>query len=120
MDAGGNGTPELSWGPFSGGLQLLPTSFILDCMQITVDIPDDIAGHSNPGREVLEALAIEGYRSGKLTHYQASQLLGMSRFEFDGFLKDRQIYDHAYSVEDFEQDLIVLQQLEDVTRPRHP
>jgi hypothetical protein len=58
---------------------------------------------------VLEALAIEGYRSGKLTHYQASRLLRMSRFEFDGFLKDRQIYDHAYSVDDSEQDPIVLQ-----------
>ena len=39
------------------------------------------------------ALAIEGYRSEKLTHHQAAQLLGITRFEFDGFLKDRQIYD---------------------------
>jgi predicted HTH domain antitoxin len=89
-------------------------------MQITVDLPDDIAGHADPGREALEALAIEGYRSGTLTHYQASQLLGMARFEFDGFLKSRQIYDHAYDAEDFEQDLAVLRQLEDVTRPRRP
>jgi predicted HTH domain antitoxin len=89
-------------------------------MQITVDLPDDIAGHSNPGREALEALASEGYRSGELTHYQASQLLGISRFEFDGFLKSRQIYDHAYDAEDFEQDLAVLRQFEDVTGPRQP
>ena len=46
----------------------------------------------------LETLAIEGYRSEALTHYQASQLLGLSRFEFDGFLKDRNIYDHAYGI----------------------
>jgi predicted HTH domain antitoxin len=39
-------------------------------------------------------------------------LLGLSRFEFDGFLKDRNIYDHAYDVEDFEQDLETLRQLE--------
>jgi predicted HTH domain antitoxin len=89
-------------------------------MQITVDLPDDIAGHSDPGRDALEALASEGYRSGALTHYQASQLLGMSRFEFDGFLKSRQVYDHAYDTEDFEQDLAVLRQLEDVTGPRRP
>jgi predicted HTH domain antitoxin len=89
-------------------------------MQITVDLPDDIAGHSDPGREALEALASEGYRSGALTHYQASQLLGMSRFEFDGFLKSRQVYDHAYDTEDFEQDLGVLRQLEDVPGPRRP
>jgi predicted HTH domain antitoxin len=60
----------------------------------------------------LETLAIEGYRSGALTHYQASQLLGLSRFEFDGFLKDRNIYDHAYGIEDLEQDLETLRQLE--------
>lgn len=64
-------------------------------LQITVELPDDIACHSDPGREALQALAIEGYRSEKLTHYQAARLLGMTRFEFDGFLKDRQIYDHA-------------------------
>jgi predicted HTH domain antitoxin len=83
-----------------------------ESMQITVDLPDDIAGHADPGREALEALAIEGYRCGKLTHYQASQLLGMTRFEFDRFLKDRHIYDHAYGVEDLEQDLETLRRLE--------
>src|SRR5260221_112347 len=36
-------------------------------MRITVQLPEDIAQHSNPGREALEALAVEGYRSGKLT-----------------------------------------------------
>ena len=74
--------------------------------------PDDIAQHADPARVALEALAIEGYRSEKLTHYQASQLLGLSRFEFDGFLKDRNIYDHAYGIEDLEQDLETLRQLE--------
>lgn len=73
-------------------------------MQITVQLPDDLAQHPDPGREALQALVIEGYRAGTLSHYQASQLLGLSRFEFDGFLKERHIYDHAYCVEDLEQD----------------
>ena len=30
-------------------------------MKITVDLPDDVAVRPNPGREALEALAIEGY-----------------------------------------------------------
>ena len=81
-------------------------------MQIKVELPDDIARHADPGREALEALAIEAYRSGALTHYQASQLLGLSRFEFDGFLKDRNVYDHAYDAKDLEQDLETLRQLE--------
>ena len=80
-------------------------------MQITVQLPDDLSQHPNPGREALEALAIEGYRAGTLSHAQASQLLGLSRFEFDGFLKDRRIYDHAYDVEDLEQDRENMRQL---------
>lgn len=82
-------------------------------MQITVELADDIARHPNPGREALEALAIEGYRSEKLSHHQAAQLLGLTRFEFDGFLKNRQIYDHAYSVEDLERDLETMRRLEE-------
>jgi predicted HTH domain antitoxin len=81
-------------------------------MQIKVELPDDIARRAHPGREALEALAIGGYRSGALTHYQASQLLGLSRFEFDRFLKERNIYDHAYDTEDLEQDMETLRQLE--------
>lgn len=89
-------------------------------MQITVELPDDIAGHPDPGREALEALAIEGYRSEKLTHHEAARLLGMHRFEFDGFLKDRQIYDHAYSVEDLERDVQTLRRLEEKGLLRRP
>jgi predicted HTH domain antitoxin len=80
-------------------------------MQITVELPDDITQHDEPGREALERLAIEGYRSGALTHHQAGQLLGLSRIEFDDFLVERRIYDHAYSIEDLQQDLADLEKL---------
>jgi hypothetical protein len=33
-------------------------------MRITVQLPDDLIQHPNPGREALEALSIEGYRVG--------------------------------------------------------
>ena len=81
-------------------------------MQIVVELPDDIVRRPDPGRAALEALVVEGYRSGALTHYQASQLLGLSRFEFDGFLKERNIYDHAYDAEALAQDIETLRQLE--------
>ena len=73
-------------------------------MEITVKLPDDLVQHDDPGRKALEALVIEGYRSGALSHYQGSQLLGISRLEFDSFLKERNIYDHAYGIEEFNQD----------------
>jgi predicted HTH domain antitoxin len=81
-------------------------------MQITVQLPDDLAQHPDPGREVLESLAIEGYRTGALSHYQASQILGLSRIEFDGFLKERKIYDQAYGVEDFNEDRETMRELQ--------
>ena len=71
-------------------------------MQITVELPQDIACHPEPGREALQTLALEGYRSGALTHYQASQLLGLSRFGFEDMLIACGIYDHAYGIEDLE------------------
>ena len=81
-------------------------------MKITVDLPGDIAQRPDPGQHALDALVIEGYRSGALTHYEASQLLGLSRLEFDGWLKRRHIDDDAYNVEDLERDLETLERLE--------
>ena len=74
-------------------------------MQITVQLPDDLAQHPNPAREALEALAIEGYRSGALSPSQTRVLLSFeTRSELDGFLKQRGVWDHSYTVEDLEKD----------------
>jgi predicted HTH domain antitoxin len=81
-------------------------------MKITVELPGDIAQRPDPGQQALEALAIEGYRSGALTHYEASQLLKLSRLEFDAWLKHRNIDAHAYDLEDLEQDVETLERLE--------
>jgi Uncharacterised protein family (UPF0175) len=62
-------------------------------MQVHLDVPEDVARQfaAEPGgvtRAALEALAVEGVRSGKLTVHQARQMLGIpSRYEMDGFLK---------------------------------
>jgi predicted HTH domain antitoxin len=81
-------------------------------MEITVQLPNDLAQHPDPAREAVEALAIAGYRSGKLTAFQAARLLGFtSRFEFEGFLKERNIFDHAYSADDLEADFQTLSKL---------
>jgi predicted HTH domain antitoxin len=73
-------------------------------MQITVQLPDDLAQRPDPARAALEAFVIEGYRSGALSNAQAGALLGLSRLGFEGFLKERQISDHAYDVKDLEHD----------------
>jgi predicted HTH domain antitoxin len=90
-------------------------------VEITVQLPNDLAEHAEPAREALEALAIAGYRSGKLTAFQARRLLGLaSRIEFENFLKERKIFDHAYSVEGLEDDVETLRKLDEKSadRPR--
>jgi hypothetical protein len=74
-------------------------------MQITVELPDNLAQRPDAAREALEAFAIEGYRSGALSSYQIRQLLGFeTRYELDGFLKVHEVWDRAYTVEDLERD----------------
>jgi predicted HTH domain antitoxin len=74
-------------------------------MQITLDLPDDLDQHADPAREALEALAIQGYRTGAFSARQTRILLAFeTREELDGFLKRHEVWDHAYSVEDLERD----------------
>jgi predicted HTH domain antitoxin len=81
-------------------------------MQITVQLPDDLTDHENPGREALEALVAEGYRSGLLSKKQARSMLGFQTgYEMDGFLKRWQIDRDAYGVEEYEQDLQTLKKM---------
>jgi len=79
-------------------------------MQVTVEIPDELAQRlmpngQDPARTTLEAVAIEGYRSGALTAHQTRCLLGFeTRYELDGFLKARNVWEHTYGLEDLEHD----------------
>lgn len=78
-------------------------------MQVILDVPEDLApllGESSGGltKAALEALALEGLRSGKISVAQARRLLGIgSRYEMDGFLKAHQIF-LPLSVEEVERD----------------
>lgn len=67
-------------------------------MQIQFEVPEEIAlilADEPVGlrRAAIEALMLEGLRSGKITTYQARQVLGIaSRYEMDGFLKAHGVY----------------------------
>jgi len=85
-------------------------------VEITVDLPNGLIQRPDAPREALEALAIAGYRSGKLTAHQAGTLLGFtSRFQFEGLLKSRSIFDHAYGSEDLSDDVKTLRGLAEST-----
>src|SRR5437762_4073950 len=79
-------------------------------MRVTVDLPDDISnalheGWSDLNRQALEAIAVEGYRTGALTESQVRRLLGLeSRFEVHALLKEHRVPLH-YTQADLEEDL---------------
>lgn len=79
-------------------------------MQITVNIPDDVAaqiavGSEGLSRAALEALALEGYRNQILSEALVGQMLGFeTRMEVHAFLEEHGAWMH-YSIEDAERDL---------------
>ncbi len=84
-------------------------------MEVTISLPEDVAGvisanGENIEREVLEAMALEGYREGKLSHAQVGRMLGLSRLETDAFLKNHNV-PLNYTIEDLEQDRRTLNKL---------
>jgi predicted HTH domain antitoxin len=80
-------------------------------MQITVQLPDDLSRHPDPGREALEQLVIEGYKTGALSHFLGGEMLGFSRLEFESFLKEKQVIAKAYDADDLEYDLGIGKQI---------
>lgn len=77
--------------------------------RVTISLPDELlAAFSAQGqdfsRAALEALAIEAYRTRKISTALLRQLLGFqTRMQVDGFLKDHGV-ELEYSMEDLERD----------------
>jgi hypothetical protein len=78
-------------------------------MTVTLEVPEEIAEQIAPAGEdlprlALEALALEGYPSGKLSQAQVRRLLGyQTRMEVDGFLKQHGVW-LEYTLDDLERD----------------
>jgi predicted HTH domain antitoxin len=79
-------------------------------MQVTIQLPADILAAlaeqwDNVPRRALEAIAVEGYRSGALTGTQVRRLLELdTRFQVHALLKEHQVPLH-YSIADLVDDL---------------
>jgi len=82
-------------------------------VNIAIVIPDDIgqllaAQAGGVSRAVLEAVAIEAYRSGTITPAQVQQMLGLrSRWETDSFLRQANAF-HDYTMDDLERDIAAI------------
>ena len=85
-------------------------------MELTVQIPDDLARSMSASggdlsRRALEALALEEFKSGHIIKPQLRRLLGFgTRYRLDGFLKAHDVYED-YTLQDLEQELEGLRRL---------
>ncbi len=79
-------------------------------MQVTLTIPDELAAQltaagKDPARAALEALAIEGYRTQRLTEAQVKRMLGYgTRMQVHALLADHHV-DLHYTMEHLKQDI---------------
>jgi predicted HTH domain antitoxin len=79
-------------------------------MKVTIDLPEDVSAAlrdrwDDVPRRFLEAIAIEGYRTGALTEAQVRRLLRLeSRFQVHALLKEHHV-PLRYTEADLEEDL---------------
>ena len=82
-------------------------------MHIAIDIPDEIgsvlaAQSGGASRAVLEAVAIEAYRSGTITTSQVQQMLGLdSRWQTEELLHGAGAF-HDYTMDDLGRDIAAI------------
>jgi len=85
-------------------------------MTVAIDVPEDIASQlearwGDMSQRILEAFALEAYRSGEITEAQVQRMLHLSsRWEVEAFLKRTQAY-LEYTEADLEQDILTIRQV---------
>jgi hypothetical protein len=78
-------------------------------MELTIQIPDDLAGRlaaegGDLSRRALEAFALEEYKSGRMTRPEIRRLLGFETGDqLDGFLKAHDVW-IDYTLEDLQRE----------------
>jgi len=94
-------------------------------MEIKLLIPDEFARQvasegEDPARVALEALALEGYRSDRLSESEVRRMLGFeSRLQVHAFLKQHGVY-LQYGPEELKQDMKAADLLVAELRARQP
>ena len=85
-------------------------------MQVTVEIPDDLAQQlipagQAPERALLEDALVQAYREDRISGQQLMEALAIqTRYELDGFLKSRQVW-IEYPLEELEREREVMERV---------
>ena len=91
-------------------------------MQVIVEIPDEFSQQilppgQDPSRALLEEAALKAFCEDRITAHELRVILGFeTRYQLDGFLKDRGIDHGGYGPDDLEQDIQTLDRLRESQR----
>lgn len=79
-------------------------------MQVTVELPESlITNLEEPGRDILEAVAIQAYAQRRISQGKLAELLGLDAWQIERLLAQRGIA-RPFTSEDFERELKNLNQ----------
>lgn len=77
-------------------------------MAVTIQLPVDVeqrlrAEFADLDTEAKEALALDLFRRGRLSHYELSRVLGLDRFETDAYLKRHNVFEGSLTMQDLDE-----------------
>lgn len=75
---------------------------------IQIDLPEELEKRlrqdlGDLDRAAKEALCLQAFREGAISHYELSEVLGLDRFETDDLLQRRGVTEGTLTFEDLEQ-----------------
>jgi len=84
-------------------------------VEVTVKLPDNVARSLGEtpdaiSRHLLEHVAMDGYRAGRLSHRQVGAMLGLDYWETETFLKEHGV-PLNYTLADLEADRATLEKI---------
>jgi predicted HTH domain antitoxin len=77
-------------------------------MAVTIRLPSDVeqrlrAEFADLDAEAKEALALDLFRRGKLSHFELSRVLGLDRFQTDAYLKHHNVVEGSLTMQDLDE-----------------
>jgi predicted HTH domain antitoxin len=85
-------------------------------ISVSVNLPPELEKQLDPERTRLtvvarEAVVVDLFRRGTLSHVQLGQALGLDRFETDALLKRHEVTEHTLSHQEADADLRSINEL---------
>ena len=91
-------------------------------MAVTIELPDEVARRlravmPNLETRLKEAVALELFRKGRLSHHALANILGMDRFETDAYLQHHGVEEGSVTMGDLDEQARTLERVLGQARP---